>query len=217
MFSIIHISRRACRRATVAVATGFVLLSIAATAHSISSHEDTVSNIDGLSSKEPRTRDKAVDAILQDRLVTVRKLITLIDPANAPKYSDDTRCAAAYLLGELRAVEAVPVLSKALADEPGPKIFFDVSRYDMPVWTALVKIGQPAVPAMIQNLETTDSRVLRNKSLGVMVHVLGGKRRLLELLEKLEKRASDKEVRQRITDCIAYSRDHHKESAEPLY
>ncbi len=217
MFSIIHVSRMARRRSTVALAAGIILLVTATVTRSDSDQEGTMRSIEGLSSKEPRIRDQVVDSVLHDRLATVQKLISLIDPTNAAKYSDETRCSAAFLLGELRAVEAVPVLSQSLISEPGRKQRFRISRYDAPVWNALVKIGRPAVPTMIKNIETTDNRILRVKSLDILVHILGGKKRLLELLDKLEKRAGDKEVRQRITDCIAYSRDHYKESEEPLY
>ncbi len=175
-----------------------------------------------LLSEDSRTRDQAVDSILQDRRDIVDKLIPLVDPANDMKYSDETRSAAAYLLGEFRASEAVPILSRALADEPGAKIIsrisrYDISRYDVPVWTALVKIGRPTVPAMIENIETSDNRILRKKSLDVLNHVLGGKRRLLELLSKLQKKATDKEKHRRITVAQQFAEVHFKEDKEPLY
>ena len=179
--------------------------------------KEPVGQIEGLLSQDSRIRDQVVDSILQDRQAIVNKLIPLIDPANAKKYSDQTRCAAAYLLGEFRASEAVPILSRALADEPGAKIISRISRYDVPVWTALVKIGRPTVPAMIENIETSDNRILRKKSLDVLNHVLGGKRRLLELLSKLQKKATDKEKHRRITVAQQFAEVHFKEDKEPLY
>jgi HEAT repeat protein len=170
-----------------------------------------------LLSEQSRTRDQAVDNVLKGRKSVIEQLVPLIDPANAKKYSDQTRSAAAYLLGELRAVEAVPVLSKALADSPGPKVITDMSRYDAPVWTALFKIGRPAVPAMIENVETSDDLILREGSLDVLNHVLGGKRRLLELLVKLEKRSTDREVTRRIEEARSWAERHYKEDEEPLY
>jgi len=199
------------------VAAGIVFAAVAAIASSGSNQGEKASNIEQLSSKEFRTRDAAVDAILHGRLTTVQKLIPLIDPANAAKYSDETRCAAAYLLGELRAVEAVPVLSKALVNEPGPKMSSDLNRYNVPALTALIKIGRPTVPTLIKNLETSNDQILRDKSLGVLIHVLGGKRRLLELLAKLEKRSNGEETRRRIEECITYVGDTFKESEKPLY
>ena len=173
--------------------------------------------IEGLLSKDSRVRESSVDSILQDRLGIMKQLILIMDPANAQKYSDETRCAAAYLLGEFRAIEAVPVLSRALANEPGRKTTWDISRYDVPVWTALVKIGRPAVPAMIENIETSDNRILRIKSLDVLNHVLGGKRRLTELLTKLKARAKDLPRIQHIEAAIQRTQEHFKEDKEPLY
>jgi len=176
-----------------------------------------------LLSAEPRTRDAAVDRILGDRGLVIQRLIPLIDPANANKYGDGTRCAAAYLLGEFRAVEAIPVLAKALAKEPGRHTAWEgfFSRYDAPVFTALVNIGRPVVPAMIENIEKSDHDWLRKKSMLVVSHVLGGKRRLLELLTKLEERqakqvAPNQDVLRRIREGRRWIED-SKEGAEPLY
>ena len=213
----VSVGRRACGRTIAAAVVTVVVFTAAAATNSKPGQQEISMQIERLRSEERRTRDRAVDAILQDRLGTVEKLIPLIDPDNATQYSDQTRCAAAYLLGKLRAVEAVPVLSRALADEPGPKKRADISRYDAPVWTALVRIGRPAVPAMIENIETSDHRILRKKSLDVLNHVLGGKRRLLELLAKLEKRTDDKQTRRRLQECITRVREHYKQTREPLY
>ncbi len=214
----VFVGRRACERAIVAAAVVTAVAFTASVATNSKAAEQEISmQIERLRSEERRTRDTTVDAILQDHSATVEQLIPLIDPAKAKEYSDETRCAAAYLLGKLRAVEAVPVLSRALADEPGPKTRSDLSRYDVPVWNALVRIGRPAVPAMIENIETSDHRMLRIGSLDVLNHVLGGKRRLLELLAKLEKRTDDKGTRRRIQECTTRAREHYKENKEPLY
>ncbi len=173
--------------------------------------------IEELLSKDSRVRDRTVDSILQDRLGIVKQLIPLIEPANAQEYSDETRCAAAYLLGEFRAIKAVPVLSRALADEPGRKLISDTSRYDVPVWTALVKIGRPAVPAMIENVKNSDNKILRKKSLDVLIHALGGKRRITELLTKLKAQTKDPSKIQHINAAIQHTQEHFEEDKEPLY
>jgi|GEM_PF-2082704 len=173
--------------------------------------------IEALLSDESRVRDETVWAIMGDRKDMVRKLIELVDPANAEKYSDETRSAAAFLLGEFRAREAVPVLSKALRNPLGPSDIWDGSPYDVPIFSALAKIGRPAVPAMIKNVEASDDELLRKRSLGVLSHVLGGKRRTLELLAKLQARAKDEKKIERIKAAIKYSQEHFKEKEEPLY
>jgi hypothetical protein len=177
-----------------------------------------------LVSQETRTRDLAVDTILRDHKSVIDKLIPLVDPANAAKYSDETRCIAAYLLGELRAVESVPVLSKALANPPGRKDFSDESRYDSPIFRALVNIGRPSVSAMIENVENSDNPKLRKNSMDVLLHVLGGKTRLLEVLRKLHERAVKENrpaiIARRISQAQSWAEDHYRYtrgSEEPLY
>ena len=60
-----------------------------------------------LKSQDPSTRDRGVDAVLTDRKSVIQRLIPIVDPANVKEHTDETRSAAAYLLGELRAVESV--------------------------------------------------------------------------------------------------------------
>jgi hypothetical protein len=174
-------------------------------------------HIEALLSQDSRIHHRAVSSILQDRSAIVNELIPLIDPANSEKYNDGTRCMAAFLLGKFRAIEAVPVLSKALVDEPGPNSTLRIDGYAAPVWTALVRIGRPVVPAMIENIETSDNRILRKKSLDVLYHVLGGKRRVLELLTKLHGKAKDRSKVQRVQSAIQHTQTHFKENEEPLY
>lgn len=195
-----------------------LLLGVVAPSHGSRHEERLPEYVRLLQSEDARVRNQAVDGILQDRNRTIEQLIPLIDPANAAKYGGEGRAAAAYLLGEFRAVEAVPVLSKALADERGLTLIDDTSRFDAAVWTALVKIGRPAVPAMIENIETSDNRILRIKSMDVLNHVLGGKRRVLELMAKLKARAAgDEQKVRRIRDAAEWARGHWKGDKELLY
>jgi hypothetical protein len=188
-------------------------------------NDGPLSQLDQLLSDNSQAREQAVDKILNDRKALIKKLIPLIDPKNSEKFSDETRCVAAYLLGELRAVEAVPVLSQALADPPGEKFISDGSRYDAPVFSALVRIGRPAVAAMIENIKTTDDLTLQNRSLDVLLHVLGGKQRLLELLVKLNDRALaekpvNREEARRFREAHVWAEAHYvqrKGYEEPLY
>lgn len=174
-------------------------------------------NVALLTSKDTDVRDRAVDSILADRAEIVKQLTNFIEPANAEKYSDETVVVAGYLLGEFRAKEAVPALSRALRKPRGRRwSTTDINRYDMPMWTALVKIGRPSAPAMIENIETSDSKRLMNESATVLWHVLGGKKRVLELLDKLEARATERGVIERIKAARKYI-EPAKEDREPLY
>ena len=214
-----NVSGRRTAIGAVTLMACMVLVMLGAAPLHADKHEETVmESVGKLLSRDARSRNHAVDGILQDRKLTIEKLIPLIDPANTENYTDETRCAAAYLLGELRAVEAVPGLSRALADEPGPKLIKDGSRFYVPVRTALVKIGRPAVPVMIENIETSDNRIVRIKSMDVLVRVLGGKRRVLELMDKLEARAAGNEQKiRRIREAAQRGRERWKGDREPLY
>lgn len=194
-----------------------ILLSAAALSSTRIEQEKAMPQIDGLRSTNARARDEAVDAIIHSRKVSTEELVRLIDPDNAAREREETRIAAAYLLGELRDPAAVPVLSRALRDKSGRIVIPNLQRYNLPVWNALVKIGRPAVPAMIANVEDSDDPDLRDKSLGVLYHVLGGKRRVLELLAKLEGRSKTDATTQRIRSAATWVSSHFKEDKEPLY
>ena len=182
--------------------------------------KDVPDVIADLKSNDAQSRDRAINTIMRDRKEIIEHLISVVDPANAKQHSDDTRCAAAYLLGKLRTEEAVPVLSKVLADQlgGGKTCGNMMSPYDFPVPEALVNIGRPAVPAMIENLETSDKDRLRANSISVLYHVLGGRQHLLELLGKLEARAKDEAVIKRVKAAKEYAQEHYKETGGgPLY
>lgn len=183
---------------------------------------------DDLRSEEARIRDSAVDAILAERKATIERLIPLIDPANAEKYSDETRAAAAYLLGEMRASEAAPVLAKALADQIGRDLVSNFDRYDDPVFGAIIKIGKPAIPALIENVRSTDDESFQYVSLAALGQILGGGwERVKTLLEKLVEQAQDeepanREISRRLREAHARVESFHKRAIEkgekpPLY
>ena len=180
--------------------------------------DDLDAVVKALRSQDRKVRDACVDDLLGRRAALIRRLSRLIDPGYAGQYRDETRCAAAYLLGELRAVEAVPVLARALADEPGPIVSSKFDDHDMmPVTTALYKIGLPAVMAMIENILTSDERGLRSRSLSLLNSAVGGKRRLLEVLGKVAAHTTDPERVRRIKAAQAEVLEKFSETKEPLF
>jgi len=85
-------------------------------------------------------------------------------------------------------------------------------------WAALVEIGQPAVPAMIKNITTSDDERLRQRSLDVLVRVLGGKDNLIGLLNRLmEQKERSKEERDRLAKAVERARSHYVEPDKPLF
>ena len=55
-------------------------------------------------------RDAAVDRILDSRAADIRELIGILSSEDPKRFSDETKLSSAYLLGRIRAVEAIPVL-----------------------------------------------------------------------------------------------------------
>jgi HEAT repeat protein len=180
-----------------------VLLSSIA-AHATDGGKNEEGNMEAqLASPERAVRDKAVNAVLAERKELIERLLALA--AKDGKNSDDTRIAAIYLLGELRAEEAAPLLAKALTERLGRDIFIGGrDRYDMPVHVAIRKIGRPAIRALIENVEKSDDVHLRRQSLMLLANLVGGRQSLLGLLGRLQDRAEDEKVKARVAEAIEY-------------
>jgi len=77
--------------------------------------------------------------------------------------SNYARCAAAFYLGEMRAPEAADDLASEITLDfqiitPGSHV--PSEAFMSPAFTALVKIGSAAFPALLRNLETSDDAAL---------------------------------------------------------
>ena len=86
-----------------------------------------------LQSGELNTIYQTVERMRSDRSKMIKELIALIEPSKAAQDNKHTRAAAVYLLGELRASEAVPVLAKALENEPYRTVDANSSQFYYPV------------------------------------------------------------------------------------
>ena len=101
----------------------------------------------------------------------ISELSEIIEAKNSGKYHERSRAAAAYLLGKLRASEAVNALSSALKDEPCTKEFRPGSfMYRSPVFNALTSIGRPCVPEMIKIIRNSDDQAVTRKSALILGH-----------------------------------------------
>ncbi len=155
--------------------------------------------VDILKAESKDQSDAAAVGILADQNRLVDELIEVIDPKNAGKYSDRTRSIAACLLGEMRAEKAAPVLASLLGSRlPDFQLPEKGIPHTSPVWTALVQIGRPAVPSLIRVMEESDDKGASNDARIALWNIVGGKRHTLEVLEKLQKRATDVEVKRRL-------------------
>lgn len=83
-----------------------------------------------------------------------------------------TKGAAAYCLGELRASEAVNVLALGIALEINSVSNDHLTLLQGPiVMKALIKIGNPSIPAVMKNLAESDDAKVRALSLQVIERI----------------------------------------------
>jgi HEAT repeat protein len=109
----------------------------------------------------------------------------------------EVKVVAAYLLGEFRCSEAADSLARAitLADD---KLHFSEPLWDThPALEALIKIGNPSVPALIQNLSESDDPGVRAFSLTALRRIDDDKDISRLRLEKarMAQRESQKQAR----------------------
>jgi len=89
--------------------------------------------------------------------------------------SSDMRIAAAYLLGRYRMEQSVRVLAKFITLEYEHKTNWKREPLwgRRPVVEALIRIGLPAIPEMIKNIETSEDGKVRELSARVIRYVEG--------------------------------------------
>ena len=180
--------------------------------------------IQDILSNDLSTRARAANELLAQRVAVIEQLIEIIELENATRFSFEGRGVAAYVLGEMRAIEAVPALARDINSATGwsadsqNTLRDRRSPYDDAFCNALVKIGRPAVPEMIKILESTDERFATSQAIGVLIHVLGGQTRLNQLLTKTIAAAGDAERRERLQRAAAWVGEHFTSTGdEPLY
>ena len=145
-------------------------------------------------------REQAVDEILDRRKIETEQLIAIV---GSKKASNETRQAAAFLLGEMRSVKAIPVLSTSLAETFDKPYSIDISRYDASTINALLKIGRPAIPALVENIESHEPDSAASiDSLLLLRNILGDHRSVKEKLTSQRTKAKDETVGRRIQKAL---------------
>ena len=147
---------------------------------------------------------------VSDQFHSSRKefVVNLIDILNDPKSSNFSQCAAAYYLGELYSVKAVGILNSNIV------LQLDASRIQMkylvkiddslkiPAVEALVKIGNPSIPAVIRNLADSDDAKVRELSLQVLTRIDGDKDISQLRLQKALKAETDLQKQARLQSAL---------------
>lgn len=144
-------------------------------------------------------REQYLSDLMRERLSVQEELMRLLDQGQ----SDDIRFCAAYLLGMYRMDGAVTSLAQHIRMEQTREIPRDREalwgRY--PVVEALVRIGIPSIPVMIETIETASDEGVRNLSAQVIRNVYG-----LDIAKQvIEKRAqiqTDQQKREHLREVI---------------
>jgi hypothetical protein len=139
-----------------------------------------VNAIEQLMSQDQKTRMSAHDELLAERQRSIRSLIALIEkksPDSRWLELDSSENLAIRVLGEMRAVEAIPTLVKwATPPKGGYNIFnLGVSPSNSPAVQALVKIGKPAEPALLEVVKQSPQREIWSISLIILQKIEGPK------------------------------------------
>jgi hypothetical protein len=117
-------------------------------------------------------RNDLLNKLEKDRMDTQR---LLLDKLAVVRTKED-KFAAAYLLGMYRMEGAVPKLSEFISLEAEETLNDAIPRWHMyPIVDALIAIGNPAVPKMVENIENSGDPKVRELSGVVISYVEGPK------------------------------------------
>ena len=129
-----------------------------------------ITRITRMGELNPQTKVRLLDELAKERAELQGVLLTQLSSSQ----SKETRSCAAFLLGLYRMEQAVNDLAKLItmeADIQKQKREAPWGRY--PVVEALIRIGRPGIPAMLENIEKTDDELVRKLSARVIRFVEG--------------------------------------------
>lgn len=141
----------------------------------ISPSQDTNNDVfQMLVSKEWRSRLDATEQLDRKREEMIQYLLKIVAGTNTA----EVKANSIVVLGEYRAVEAVPFLLKLLGEEPNHGGIIQPSRESSevrfnPVSGALQKIGMPAIPALIEKIKETDDPKMIMKCVSICEKIEG--------------------------------------------
>jgi hypothetical protein len=135
-------------------------------------------------------RLRAATRLDDQRRQLVKQLIVILNSTNA----DSVKLEAVVVLGEYRAVEAIPILVQHFEwDDASPRGGIhalwreEVEDTGYPVDEALDNIGMPAIPALLDKITETDDAEIVGKCVTICQHIEGlevTRFRLQALLDK---------------------------------
>jgi hypothetical protein len=156
-------------------------------------------------SKDYSEMEKGRNLLVQDREQQIEYLLSVVSepvtPGESYYYITTPRNTAIYLLGHLRAKEAVPVLIERLTPLEGQSFVIWEMVLLCPAADALGEIGIPAVKPLLDELKKEELAPYRNMYLMTIITILGPE--LTEVLLKKEVKSSRNEgVKYKLKGCL---------------
>jgi hypothetical protein len=174
-------------------------------------------DVSGLTGKNLQDREKAAEAIRKQRAELIKMLVGFAAekvkplPSSDPRFIEypwhDSKHLATLLLGDLRAVEAVPVLLENL-EYKNPRTLIVTLLLDIggqyPAAEALSKVGMPAVKATIDKLSSsTTSGKGSEICCWILKKILGVRLARLRLQIAIEE-TRDEAVKKNLSTALPY-------------
>ena len=142
------------------------------------------------------------EAVLQETVLNLREIQEVL-MRQLGSTNNDVKCCAAYLLGEYRFSQAAGALSQVINLES--RIHLNAREWfwdHHPAMEALVKIGNPSIPVVIQNLEDSDDVQVRELSVTV-IHRIEKDKDIAELrLQKALEAQTDAKKKARLQSAL---------------
>lgn len=164
-------------------------------------------------------RDRGIEMIESDYDELVSELSKMVDPETGDDYPRKSRHIACWLLGELRAVEGIPALMRAL-DADDLKVPFvsgqPVAEVAFPLGS-LTRIGRPVMPHVVERLKKAESREGLGDLTLIAQIVLGHRDRAVRMLDGLIEESTSAENRKVLEWARDDLRQRKVDDEEPLY
>lgn len=146
--------------------------------------------------------DRTVNKFSDNQDHLAQELIIIFNDTNSSNLS---QCEAAHFLGELKISKAADSLSKKITlrlDASHLIITHLPSITVTPAVDALIKIGNPSIPAVIRNLVESDDAKVRELSLKVLYRIEGDKDIVQLRLQKALKAETDTQKQVRLQSAL---------------
>lgn len=154
---------------------------------------------EALLGNDPQAQRIALGTIRQQHSDNVKSLVRFVGQGGVDDTWEGPRHLAIRLLGDIRATEAIPVLSKRLTFMPTGVVETEMlpREYYYPCAVALVNIGAPCVGAMIDTISWNEDKTTRDLAAWVVMKV-EGKEEAANHLQDLAAKSYDKKHKPRL-------------------